>query len=350
MKKLMSPKKPQKLWLFALLPLWLLLSCSDIGILSAIEDAEALSDGNLNNKIFIHSMARINNTMYLGSKRVWQRSNSSGKWRKTSLPFDDAPVVSIASAGQRLFVASNKNVYMRENDGPWSSPVLSGNFRFYALVANSDTVLAADSANNIYAFTAGVRQKIPQKTKVSGFAKIGSTFYLASGKEIKQGNNLQSLTPMTDTPNKKNEIVALLAVELSGKDYLAMLDSRGPSGGKLHLYDITARKWESSKLNNNISMVQIGDQLLVGRFGAGYRIYDVPKNIWKTSMSSDGFTDAESLVALASGDSIQNLSLGALFFYDDTNDAKDRIYAATLGNRGMFGAKRKGKRWFWGLE
>ena len=67
-------------------------------------------------------------------------------------------------------------------------------------------------------------------------------------------------------------------------------------------------------------------------------------------MGSDGFTDAESLVVLASGDSIRNLSLGALFFHDDADDSRDRIYAATAGNRGMFGAKRKGERWFWGLE
>ena len=60
-------------------------------------------------------------------------------------------------------------------------------------------------------------------------------------------------------------------------------------------------------------------------------------------MTSDDFTDAESLVVLASGDSIQNLSLGALFFYDDADDGRDRIYAATLGNRGLFWGQAQGR-------
>ena len=223
MKNLM-PQKKQKLWLFVLLPLWLLPSCSDIGVLSAIEDAKVLSDGNLSNYIFVHSMARINNTMYLGSKRVWQRSNSSGKWRKTSLPFDTdtTPVVSIASDGQRLFVASSKGVYMRENSGNWA-PSFPGNFRFYALTASPNTstgrattVLAADTANNIYEFSSGKWEKRLENTKISGFAKIDSTFYLASGSTLKSGGDFKSLVEMPKTPNKKNEIVALLAVELSG--------------------------------------------------------------------------------------------------------------------------------------
>ena len=350
---LASPKK-QKLRLLVLLMLCLLPSCSDIGVLSAIEDAKALTDGNLSNYIFVHSMARIDNTMYLGSKKVWQRSNSSGKWGKTGLPFDadETPVVSIASDGERLFVASNKNIYVREKNGNWSS-ALSENFRFYALIASGDTVLAADTANTVYEFVSGKWEQRFTNKQLSGFAKIDTTFYLASGKKIQRGNALTSPSNMTNTPNKDKPIAALLAVELSnGKKYLAMLSSLGASGGKLHIYDVAANTWDakSSSLNNNISMVQVEDQLLVGRAGAGYRIYDIQNKSWKTSMSSDDFTDAESLIVLASGDSIQNLSLGALFFYNDSVDDRDRIYAATAGNRGMFGAKRKNNRWFWGLE
>ena len=46
-----------------------------------------------------------------------------------------------------------------------------------------------------------------------------------------------------------------------------------------------------------------------------------------------------------------NSKLHIIFFYDDPNDdGRDRIYAATQGSRGVFGARRKAGRWSWGLE
>ncbi len=342
----------------ALLPgclaaLLLAMSCTDTGLMKAVEDAERLSDGNLSNYLFAHSIAQIGSTVYLGSKHVWQKTDSSGQWGKIGLPPgldpDDTPVVSIAADDdQNLFLASSKKAYVRSGT-TWSSTVLESpaGFAFYALRAAGTTVLAADKVNTIYQYSGGTWERKLPDTKLNDFTIVGKTFYLASGSKLKKGDSVDNLQDMDNMPNDSKEISNLLAVNFDAIDYLAML-----SDGKLYLYRADIDQWEKrgSNSSSNIGMTQAGNNLIIGRAGAGYHIYDLGNKQWKSLASSDGFTDIDSLVTLSSGTSISTLSLYLFLFYDDPNDSNDRIYAAVPGNRGVFGARRKGDRWSWGLE
>ncbi|WGK69629.1 hypothetical protein P0082_01855 [Candidatus Haliotispira prima] len=348
------------LWLSFLL-FFAVSSCTDTGLLVAVEDAKGLSDGNLSNYLFVHSMAQIGTTVYLGSKQVWRKTDSGDKWSKVGLPSsldpDATPVVSIATDGTNLFVASSEKVYAWDGSS-WSSTVLdrsSVGFNFYALrgtqTASAATVLAADKSNNVYQYSGGAWGSSPllSDTKMNDFAVLGSKFFLASGTKLKSGTGLDALSDMTSLPNGDKQITNILAVTTgSGSEYLAML-----SNGTLYLYDNAAGTWsdKGSNSSTNIGLGQIGDQLIVGRFEQGYQIYDMVALSWKGTASSDGFTDTDSLVTLSSGASIQSLSLDVFLFYDDSSDdTKDRVYAATQSSDGVFGAKRDGSLWSWGLE
>ena len=344
-------------------------ACSDAGILDAIEDAEELSDGNLNNHIFVHSIVQIGETVYLGSKYVWEKTASEGNWKKTSLPSgldpDKTPVVSIATDDKKLFVASREKVYVRDTNS-WSAPAWpGGHLAWYALRGSSNVgkpggeVLAVDTDKNIYKYSDPSWEDILTNTPMNDFVQIGSDsnkqYYLAAGSGIKTGKDLKNLSTTIQPPKfeSSQSITDLLELEFNKQSQLAVLTD----DGELYIYENSSWDDTGSGGKNNISLCQVDDKLLVGRVGerhrgGGYQIYDVQDKSWKKPSKTDDFTDMDSLVTLSSGRSIMNSKLHIIFFYDDPNgdDSRDRIYAATQGSRGVFGARRKAGRWSWGLE
>ena len=133
--------KLSRVWLFSFVLLFQI-SCSDTGVLATIEGIEKLSDGALSNNLFAHSIVELNSKIYLGSKFVWEKTSSGNDWDKISLPAgldpNENPVVSIATDGSNLFLASNKKLYTRSSSGTWenTTKTLSSSkayFPFYAL-------------------------------------------------------------------------------------------------------------------------------------------------------------------------------------------------------------------------
>ena len=296
-KRFLAQWAPSLLLLGLAIGTLLQLTCSDAGILDAIEDAEQLSDGNLSNYIFVHSIVQINQTVYLGSKYVWEKKASEGNWTKTSLPAgldpDNNPVVSIATDGQKLFVASREEVYVRDTNGFWSaSDWPGGDLALYALrgssnVGNVGEVLAAGEDKNIYQYSGSSWLRILTSTPMNDFVQIGSgsnkQYYLAAGSILKTGTNLNSLTNMQpDKLESLQSLTDLLELEVNNQKQLAVLTN----DGELHIYDFN--QWNDHKSGgaNNISLCQVEDKLLVGLAGepsrgGGYQIYDVKDESWQ---------------------------------------------------------------------
>ncbi len=344
-------------WLFSCAIFFSQISCSDTGVLATIEGIKEISDGELSNNLFAHSIIELNSVVYLGSKFVWKKTSSGSEWQKISLPDyldpNENPVVSIATDGSNLFLASNKKLYTRNKSGFWerTTKTLSSkeSFPFYALRGVDGKVLAVDDNNTIYRHTtAGEWEVFLRDTAMNDFTKFQNHYYLASGKNLIKGRNLNELKSNKQSKKQKHEITNLLSVSYSSTEYFYML-----ANSKLyHSQDGTS--WElkdgSESSGDYISLVEIEGKLIVGRVGAGYHIYNIASDKWQTTTFSDGFTDTDSIRKLSSGISIMDLSLGIFLYFDALDNNNDRLYSTTVGNFGVFAAKRNASKWAWAPE